>query len=151
MVVVERLAFGIFLEERLLQAFEQALLVDVGAGIMDKYARFDVAVRVDMAVVAAAGDAAVDVLAVVLEVDGKNRLAAFGAADFTDAANHVGALLGCRQEVQGSIVADRHVMEIPREPDALLDEEVQEFVGRDRIDILAGIADGRAEEDAVLA
>lgn len=42
-------------------------------------------------------------------------------------------------------------MEIPREPDALLDEEVQEFVGRDRIDILAGIADGRAEEDAVLA
>lgn len=86
MVVVERLAFGIFLEERLLQAFEQALLVDVGAGIMDKDARFDVAVRVDMAVVAAAGDATVDVLAVVLEVDGKNRLAAFGAADFTDAA-----------------------------------------------------------------
>ncbi len=71
-----------------------------------------------MAIIAAAGDATVDVLAVVLEVDGKNRLAAFDAADFTDAAYHVGPLLGCRQEVQGSIVADRHVMEIPREPDA---------------------------------
>ena len=75
MVVVEGLAFGIFFEERLLQAREQALVVDIGAGIMDEDARFDVAIGFDMAVIAAASDTAVDELAIVLEIDGENRLA----------------------------------------------------------------------------
>lgn len=46
MVVVEGLAFGIFFEERLLQAREQALVVDIGAGIMDEDARFDIAIGI---------------------------------------------------------------------------------------------------------
>ena len=48
---------------------------------MDKDARFDVAVRIDMAVVAAASDTAINELAIVLEVDSKNGFAALYAAD----------------------------------------------------------------------
>lgn len=42
---------------------------------MDEDARFDVAIGVDMAVIAAASDTAVNELAIVLEIDGENRLA----------------------------------------------------------------------------
>ena len=34
-------------------------------------------------------------------------------------------------------------MEVPRKPDALLDEQVQEFVRRDGVDVFPGITDGR--------
>lgn len=44
---------------------------------MDEDARFDVAIGVDMAVIAAASDTAVDELAIVLEIDGENRLPPF--------------------------------------------------------------------------
>ena len=42
-------------------------------------------------------------------------------------------------------------MEVPSEPGAFADEEVQEFVRRDGLDIFAGVADRRTEDDAVLA
>lgn len=42
-------------------------------------------------------------------------------------------------------------MEVPRKPDALLDEQVQEFVRRDGVDVFPGITDGRPKDDAVLA
>ena len=63
---------------------------------MDEDARFDVAIGVDMAVIAAASDAAVDELAIVLEIDGENRLATLYAADFADPAYHIGPLFFCR-------------------------------------------------------
>ena len=91
-IMVEGLSFGIFLEQGLLETGDEVLVVDVGAGVVDEDARFDVAVGVDMAIIAAAGDTAIDELAVVLEVDGEYRLAAFDAADFTDAAYHIGPL-----------------------------------------------------------
>lgn len=151
MVRVERLLVLIFLEQRLLQAFEEALVLDVRARIVDEDARLDIAVRIDVAVLARAGDAAADELAVVLEVDGENRFAALYAADFADAVQHVGALLRRRQQVERGFVAHGHVVEVPREPRALVDEHVEEFVGRDGGDILARVADGRAEDNAVLA
>lgn len=104
-----------------------------------------------MAVIAAASDTAVDELAIVLEIDGENRLATLYAADFADPAYHIGPLFFCRQQVQRGVVADGHIMEVPRKPDALLDEQVQEFVRRDGVDVFPGITDGRPKNDAVLA
>ena len=69
MVAVEGLALVIFLEQGLLQAFQQALVMDVGTGVMDEYAGLHIAVGVDVSILAAAGDTAVNVLAVVLEVN----------------------------------------------------------------------------------
>lgn len=63
---------------------------------MDEDARFDVAIGFDMAVIAAASDTAVDELAIVLEIDGENRLAPLYAADFADLAYHIGPLFFCR-------------------------------------------------------
>ena len=45
MVAVEGLALVIFLEQGLLQAFQQALVMDVGAGVMDEYAGLHIAVK----------------------------------------------------------------------------------------------------------
>ena len=53
MVVVERLALVIFLEQGLLQALQQALVVDVGVGVVDKDAGLHIAGRVDVGVLAA--------------------------------------------------------------------------------------------------
>ena len=47
MVVVERLALVIFLGTGLLQALQQALVVDVGVGAVDKDAGLHIAGRVD--------------------------------------------------------------------------------------------------------
>ena len=63
MVVVEGLALVVLLEQRLLQALQQALVVDVRVGVVDKDAGLNVARRVDVGILAAAGNAAVDVLA----------------------------------------------------------------------------------------
>ena len=48
--MVEGLSFGIFLEQGLLETGDEVLVVDVGAGVVDEDARFDVAVGVDMAI-----------------------------------------------------------------------------------------------------
>ena len=65
-VVVEGLALVVFLEQRLLQALEQALVVDVGVGVVDEDARFCIARRIDMEIVASACDASAHKLAIVL-------------------------------------------------------------------------------------
>ena len=80
MVAVEGLALVIFLEQGLLQAFQQALVMDVGAGVMDEYAGLHIAVGVDVSILAATGDTAVNVLAVVLEVQGVEGDIALGRA-----------------------------------------------------------------------
>ena len=48
-VVVEGLALVVLLEQRLLQALQQALVVDVRVGVVDKDAGLNVARRVDVA------------------------------------------------------------------------------------------------------
>lgn len=53
-IMVEGLSFGIFLEQGLLETGDEVLVVDVGAGVVDEDARFDVAVGIDMAIIAAA-------------------------------------------------------------------------------------------------
>ena len=68
-VFVERLPLAIELEQRLLQALQKTLISDVGARVVDKDARLDIACGVDVAVDSAARNAAAGKLAVVLEVD----------------------------------------------------------------------------------
>ena len=71
-ILVERLVIVIGHEQGRLIGFQKGLFPDVGVGIVDEGAGLDVAVGVDVQVAATAGDAAVDGLAVVLEVDGEN-------------------------------------------------------------------------------
>ena len=142
MVVVERLAVVIGHEDRALQRFEQRAAADVRVGVVDEHARIDVAVGVDVQVAAAAGDASADILAVVLEVHGEDRL---GRADFADAVIHVLALLRVRQELRRGVVADRHIVEIPDEARAEAADEVDIRIGGDGINVRAGVAGGNAE------
>ena len=149
MIVVKRLAFGVFFEQRLLQTFEQALVLDIGTGIMDEYTRFHVAIGVDMAIVPATGYTSVNILTVVLEIDGKNRFTAFDTADFADTAYHIGPLFFRRHQVRRRVVTDGHIMEIPGEISALADQQVEKIIRCNRFNILAGVTDGRAKDDAV--
>ena len=73
-----------------------------------------------MGILAAAGNAAVNVLAVILEVDAEDRLAAGKAADLTDAVDHVLALLGVEHQIDIRAVTDGHVMEVPVEANTML-------------------------------
>ena len=95
-----------------------------------------------MQVAAAAGDASADILAVVLEVHGEDRL---GRADFADAVIHVLALLRVRQELRRGVVADRHIVEIPDEARAEAADVVDIGVGGDGINVRAGVAGRNAE------
>ena len=148
-VVVERLALAVLLKKRLLETFEEALFADVRTRVMDEHAGLDVARGVDVAVELAAGDAAACELAVILEVDGEDLLAAGETADLAHAVFHIGALLGIKQQVGRRAHADGHVVEVPGEEAALGDEQVEELVTRDDLVVLARVADGHAERDVV--
>ena len=149
-VVVEGLALVVFLEQGLLQALEQALVMDIGVGVVDKDAGLHIAGRVDMGILAAAGNAAVNVLAVILEVDAEDRLAAGKAADLTDAVDHVLALLGVEHQIDIGTVTDGHVMEVPVEANTMADEHIHELIACDSLIVSAGVADGGAEQQTVL-
>ena len=62
--------------------------MDVGVGVVDKDARLHIAGGVDVGILATAGNAAVDVLAIVLEVDAEDGLAAGVAADLAYTVDH---------------------------------------------------------------
>lgn len=53
--------------------------------------------------------------------------------------------------INPAVLASSGMILVPRKPDALLDEQVQEFVRRDGVDVFPGITDGRPKNDAVLA
>ena len=144
-VVVEGLALVVLLEQRLLQALQQALVVDVRVGVVDKDAGLHVARRVDVGILAAAGNAAVDVLAVVLEVNAEDRLAAGVAADLAHAVDHILTLLGVQHQVNVCTVADGHIVEVPVEAHTVADEHIHELIARDGLVVGAGVADGGAE------
>ena len=118
---------------------------------MDEDAGLHIARGVDVAVDAAAGHAAAGELAVVLEVDGVELLAAGDAPDLPDTVLHIAPLLGIQQQVGRRAHAHGHVVEVPSEVAALADEHIQELVAGDHLVVLGGVADGDAEGDAVLA
>lgn len=150
MVAVEGLALVIFLEQGLLQAFQQALVMDVGAGVMDEYAGLHIAVGVDVSILAAAGDTAVNVLAVVLEVNAENLLAAGKAADLAYTLDHVLTLFGIQHQVNVSTIADGHIVEVPVEAHAVADEHIHEFIAGNSLVVGGSVADGGTKQQAVL-
>ena len=117
---------------------------------MDEDAGLHIARGVDVAVDAAAGHAAAGELAVILEVDGVEFLAAGDAPDLPDAVFHIAPLLGIQQQVGGGAHAHGHVVEVPGEVAALADEHIQKLIAGDHLVVLGGVADGDAEGDAVL-
>ena len=149
MVLVEGLTVVVSHEQRAVQNLQNRLVVDVGVGVVDEHAGLDVARGVDVAVELAAGDAAVRELAVVLEVDGEDLLAAGETADLAHTVLHIGALLGREQQVGRRAHADGHIVEVPREVAALGDEQIKELVARDDPVVLTRVADGHAERNAV--
>ena len=148
-VAVKGLTLAVFQKQRLLQALQEALFPDIGAGIVDKDAGLHITCRIDMAVDAAAGHAAARKFTVILEIDAVKLLAAGHAADLTHTVFHVGALLGGQQQVGGGAHADRHIVEVPRKDAALADEQIQKFIAGDGLVVFGGVADGHAEGDLV--
>ena len=73
MVLVKGLTVVVSHEQRAVQNFLNRLVVDFGVGVVDEYAGLGVTGRVDVEVVAAAGDAAAHELAIVLVVHGVVR------------------------------------------------------------------------------
>ena len=116
---------------------------------MDKDAGLHIAGRIDVAVDAPAGHAAARKLAVILEVDAVELLAAGHTADLPHTVFHVGALLGGQQQIGGGAHADRHIVEVPGEDAALADEQIQKFIAGDGLVVFRGVADGHAEGDLV--
>ena len=104
-----------------------------------------------MAVDSAARDAAAGKLAVVLEVDAVQLLAARYAANFAHAVFHIRPLLGGQKQRRVRILPNGHVVEIPREDAALGNEQIQKFVARNDLIVFARVADGYAEGNAVAA
>ena len=136
-VLVERLVGVVLHEQRSLQGFQQRRGMDVVVGVMDEGARLDVAVGVDVQVAAAAGDAAVDVLAIVPEVHREDRL---GAAIGTDLVEHLGPLVGGGDQSRHGVGADGHVGEQPGELGAHVDHPVEVALAADDVDVGRGVA-----------
>ena len=94
-----------------------------------------------MHVVSAACDAAADKFSVVLEIHCKDLFSTFFAADLAYTVIHVLTLLFRRKQFYGSLISNRHVMEIPGVTAALVDNHIKELVRCNGFDIFACIAD----------
>ena len=74
MVFIPRLAFVIFHKQGGLQRLNQGAILDIDIGIVDKCAGLHVTVGIDVQVMAAARDAALDIFAVVPKIEREERL-----------------------------------------------------------------------------
>ena len=115
---------------------------------MDEHARLHVSGGVDVQVAAAAGDTSAYKLAVVLEVERKQRLL---LTHFADKVIHVLALLGRGHELGGCIAANRHKVEVPAEECSLADHPVHVLLGSNRIGIGTGPTGGDTKRQVALA
>ena len=145
-VAVEGLMAVIGHEQRRLKGLQQGLFTDVGVRVMDEGAGLYVAVGVDVEIVAPACDAAAYVLAVVLEVDGEDRLC---GAVLPDLVVHARPLCGIREQVWYGLVPHRHVVEEPGELGPAVYQVVDEGLGADGVDILGRVAAGGAKGQAM--
>ena len=149
-VLVERLAVVVRHKQRAVQDLQNAAVVDVGVGVVDKDTGLRVARRVDMEVVASTGDAATHKLAVVLEVHGVERDIALLRAQVADAVDHIFALGRAGHQLRGGIVAHRHIVEIEPEVGAFLAEHPHKVVAGHGLEVGTGVADGSAKQNAIL-
>ena len=115
---------------------------------MDEGTWLHVAVGVDMAVGAPPCYTSSDIVAVIPEVDGEDRLRLSEGADLTV---HVLALVGPGDKLRRGVHADRHVGEEPGELRTLLDEEVDVALASDDLRVRRGVTAGGTKQDATLA
>src|SRR5574344_1868383 len=108
---------------------------------MNEYTRFHIAVRIDMTVVTAAGNAASHKFTVVLKIHYKNRFAALLSSDFAYAVVHVLTLRRIAEKLHVSTFSDRHIVEIPAESTSMVNDEVKECVACHRAVVCTRIAD----------
>ena len=102
-----------------------------------------------MEVVAAAGNATAHKFAVVLEVHGVEGDIALGRAQIADTVDHVLALLRGGHQLRGGFVAHGHIVEVEAKVGTLVAQEPHEGVVGNSLNVLAGVADRGAKEDAV--
>ena len=114
---------------------------------MNECARLHVAVGIDVAVAASAGNAAADRVAVVPEVHRKEGL---GLAELVDLLIHELALLRSGDQLRHGCRADGHIGEQPCEFCTHIDHGIEIFLAADDLDILAGVAAGNAKEQLAL-
>ena len=150
MVIVERLAAPVGLEQGATQRLNERVRANIGIREVDEHAGLDIACRVDMKIIAPACDAAADILGIILKIEDEHGFAGFAVAHFAQPVVHVFALLGRGDQFRVGVVPDRHIVEISAEFNALFDHQVDEFFACDRVDILARIADGDAKEELIL-
>lgn len=72
------------------------------------------------------------------------------AADLSHAVDHILALLGVQHQVNVCTVTDGHIVEVPVKAYTVADEHIHELITRDGLVVGAGVADGGAEQQAVL-
>ena len=68
-------------KDRALQCFQQCVIINVGIGIMDKYARVYVTVCIDMEITSSTSNTSTYIFCIILEIHTENRL---GLTEFTD-------------------------------------------------------------------
>ena len=144
-VVRERLAFLVFTEERAAERFFKCTFVDIVRCIVDERARLAVAVGVDVEITPSACDTSADILAVIPEVEDKDRLV---FTHFAYPLVHMRPLFGRYAQIHNGILTDRHVGEQPTEQAACFDHRIVPFVACDGLIVLAVVASGITERDS---
>lgn len=140
-VAVVRLGSTVALEERALADFENALLLDVRVAVVNEDAGLGISGRVNVEVLTSRGDAAVDILAVILEVHGEELNVTVRLTNMTDSLNNLHALFRCRKQVKNCVVTNGHVVEEESETGTLFGQEAEEVVAGDGVEIVLGVAD----------
>ena len=100
-----------------------------------------------MEIVSAAGDTAADILAVVLEIHNKYRLARFAVTHFFHKIVHIFALHGRWDKLFIGVVPDGHIVEIKRVFNAEVNHFVKKSVVRYSLNIFSCVANGNDEKN----
>ncbi len=115
---------------------------------MNKHTRVNVTIGIDVQIVAAACNTAINIFAVKEEIHGKEFFC------FTELANlmiHEFTLLSRYHQIRRSIRANRHIGKEPCKQSILINQPIKELFIADCINILAGIAAGNTKREAMVA
>ena len=124
-------------ENRALQCFQQCVIINVGIGIMDKYARIHITVCIDMEITSSTCNTSAYIFCVILEIHAENRL---GLTEFTDLMIHFLTLLWIWHQLYYCIVSCRHIMEEPYKQSSTVNNFIKIFLTAYTVHIGRGIA-----------
>ena len=116
---------------------------------MNKYTRIYITICIDMQITASSSYTSSNILAIILEVDAEDRLAAGKAADLAYTLDHVLTLFGIQHQVNVSTIADGHIVEVPVEANTMADEHIHEFIAGNSLVVGGSVADAGTKQQAV--